>query len=111
MRLNSTVPLFLSGLIFGLGLSFLLGLPYKNPPVVELDLGKIIKSYSLSVAKSTKSADLITQDFKHKFEVAIQKRSAHSIIVAKGQVLSKQVLEDDTENFIKSMGVEHNADL
>jgi hypothetical protein len=105
MRVNSRVEIFLLGLVFGLSLSFVLALTYKHPRVVTVDLKKIIKSYSATVVNAKQPSDAITQDFKDKFERAIRKYPLDTLIIAKGQVLSKQLIEEDTENFLQSMGI------
>jgi hypothetical protein len=105
MRVNSKVLLFLSGLILGLSLSFLFVPKYQYSKAVIVDLKKIIKNYSVNVVNSKQSSDTIAQDFKDKFEEALRSYPGNTLIIVKGQVLSKQGLEDDTENFIQSMGV------
>jgi len=101
------VILFLTGMFFGLISTFLLLLPYRTPEIVELDLGKIITNFSIVMAKDDKPTAKVRQEFKEKFQKALLLIPKRTIIVSKGQVLSKHKVVDSTEMFLANMGVKY----
>jgi hypothetical protein len=99
--------IFLAGTATGVLLAFFLGLPYKTPLIVELDLSKIITNFSVVMAKEHKPDHKAQQEFKEKFQQALQLIPKHAIIVGKNQVLSKHLVVDHTRKFLAHMGVKH----
>lgn len=105
MNVDVKILLFLGGMTFGLWLALLLILPYKNIKILELDLNRIIATYSIIAAKSGKPVDVVNQEFKQKFNQAMQQIPAKTIMISKGHLWSKHKLIDGTDNFLQSMGI------
>ncbi len=103
-NIDFTLLLFLSGLTVGLFISMLLMVSNKSL-VVELDLNKIIQSYSAIAATSFEPVATINKDFKQKFNNAMSQISPKIIIVSKGYLLSKHELPDFTEKFLQDMRI------
>ncbi len=104
LAINGKWILFLVGIILGLLLSAILMSSNRDVNVIELDLKKIIHTYSVATAKSKTSLEEIHKDFKEKFNYAIDQIPAKTIVVNKGQLLSKHTSSDYTKHFIEIMG-------
>ncbi len=95
----------LGGVILGLVLGATLMNFNRDLNLVELDLKKIIHTYSVATAKSKRSMDEIQKDFKAKFNLAMEQTPTKTIVVNKGSLLSKHDAIDYTKNFIEIMGI------
>lgn len=105
LRSNVKALLFLGGIMVGSLLSMFLMHWIRNVKLVELDLNRIIKAYSLGVAKSNKSPGTINKEFKDKFNHAMEQMSPKYIVVTKGHLLSAHEASDGTKQFIDNMGL------
>jgi hypothetical protein len=105
LRSNVKALLFLGGIMVGSLLSMFLMHWIRNVKLVELDLNRIIKAYSLVVAKSNKSPATINKEFKDKFNHAMEQMSLKNIVVTKGHLLSAHEASDGTKQFIDNMGL------
>lgn len=97
--------LFFGGMVVGSVLSMSLMYWTHKVKLVEVDLNKIIRAYSVVAAKSNKAPDLINKEFKEKFNHAMEQLSPRTIVVSKGYLLSTHEAIDGTKHFIESMGL------
>ncbi|MGI9214803.1 MAG: hypothetical protein ACR2HS_03935 [Gammaproteobacteria bacterium] len=109
LKNNLKVFLFCSGMIGGSLLSMILMHFTRNVKLVELDLNRIIKSYSVVAIKLDKSPATINKEFKEKFNHAMEQISLRTIVVSKGYLLSTHEASVGTKHFIENMEI-HNID-
>lgn len=103
VRGNVKALLFLGGMVGGSLLSMsLMHFVYKVQ-LVELDLNRIIKAYSVVVAKLNKQPATINKEFKERFNQAMEQISPKIIVVVKGHLLSTHEAIDGTKHFIENM--------
>lgn len=98
------IPL-LGGVILGLVLGAALMSFNQDLNIVELDLKKIIHTYSSYTARSKKPMDEIQKEFKEKFNLAMEQMPAKNIVINKGSLLSKHRATDHTKSFIEIMEI------
>ena len=106
LTVNSKWFFILVGIILGLISGVALMSFNQNFNLVELDLKKIIHTYSVNSSKSTKSMDEIQKEFKIKFNSAINQIPNKTIVVTKGGLLSKHPVIDYTNSFMKIMRID-----
>lgn len=98
------IPL-LGGVILGLVLGAALMSFNQDLNIVELDLKKIIHTYSSYTARSKKPMDEIQKEFKEKFNLAMEQMPAKNIVINKGSLLSTHRATDHTKSFIEIMEI------
>ena len=105
LSINCKWIFLLGGVILGLVLGAALISFNQELHIMELDLKKIIHTYSSYTARSKKSIDEIQKEFKEKFNLAMEPIPAKTIVVNKGGLLSKHTATDHTKNFIEMMEI------
>lgn len=105
LSLNCKWIFLLGGVILGLVLGAALMSFNQDLNIVELDLKKIIHTYSSYTARSKKSMNEIQQEFKEKFNLAMEQIPPKTIVVKKGGLLSKHIATDYTKKFIEIMEI------
>ena len=106
LEVNPKWLFLLGGIILGLISGVTLMSFNQKFNLVELDLKKIIHTYSVNSSKSTKSMDEIQKEFKIKFNSAINKIPNKTIVVTKGGLLSKHPVIDYTNAFMEIMRID-----
>ena len=104
---NNNKLLVLLGMFIGLLIALILWFFTNSCQIWQIDLSKVIASYSLKAAQDGLAKDEIAEDFKTRLAIAVNALPKRVIVVNKGQLLSEQEIIDRTQWFLEKMELDN----